>query len=70
MTQSDPCDAGGAQRPLPPHALRALAEAEERRRRAAEQRKAHPPAPEVPARDGPDPTRYGDWEKGGIASDF
>jgi hypothetical protein len=70
MTESDPHDADGAPRRLPPHALRALQEAEERRRRAAEQRQAHPPAPEVPARSGPDPTRYGDWEKAGIASDF
>jgi hypothetical protein len=25
---------------------------------------------EVGGRDGPDPVRYGDWEKGGIVSDF
>ncbi|MEI9902409.1 MAG: DUF1674 domain-containing protein [Hyphomicrobium sp.] len=54
-------------RPLSPAAERALAEAEERRRQAREQKK---PAPEVGGRDGPDPARYGDWEKGGIASDF
>lgn len=55
-------------RPMPPAAERALAEAEERRRaREAAERK---PAPEVGGRDGPDPARYGDWEKGGIASDF
>ncbi|MFN3622987.1 MAG: DUF1674 domain-containing protein [Hyphomicrobium sp.] len=55
-------------RPLSPAAARALAEAEERHRaREAEQGK---PAPEVGGRDGPDPARYGDWEKGGIASDF
>ncbi len=29
-----------------------------------------PPAKEVGGRDGPDPVRYGDWEKGGIAVDF
>jgi hypothetical protein len=33
-----------------------------------------PPAPptdkEVGGRKGPDPVRYGDWEKGGIAVDF
>ena len=53
---------------LTPQAERALAEAEERRRRCAE------PAPagskEVGGRQGPEPTRYGDWEKNGIASDF
>jgi hypothetical protein len=37
---------------------------------------AAPPAkPTVPPKEvggsaGPEPTRYGDWEKGGIASDF
>jgi hypothetical protein len=25
---------------------------------------------EVGGAEGPEPTRYGDWEKGGIASDF
>ena len=29
-----------------------------------------PPEREVGGRDGPDPVRYGDWEKGGIAVDF
>ncbi len=29
-----------------------------------------PPPPEVGGRGGPDPVRYGDWEKGGIAVDF
>ena len=54
------------QRPLSPAAQRALAEAEARRK--AE--KAKQPEPEVGGRDGPDPARYGDWEKGGIVSDF
>lgn len=27
-------------------------------------------APEFGGRKGPDPVRYGDWEKGGIAVDF
>ena len=50
-----------------PEAERALTEAEARRRaRAAEA----PPAAEIGGRDGPDPARYGDWEKGGIVSDF
>lgn len=56
-----------AVRPLTPEAQRALAEAEERRRAAA----MSSPAPrEVGGRDGPDPVRYGDWERGGIVSDF
>jgi len=48
-------------------AKRALAEAEERRRVAASD--AAPP-PELGGRVGPEPTRYGDWEKKGIISDF
>lgn len=52
---------------LPPAAQRALAEAEERRKaRAAEK----PLPKELGGRDGPDPARYGDWEKKGIAIDF
>lgn len=53
---------------LSPEAQRALAEAEERRKQAATT--ATPAAKEVGGRDGPDPARYGDWERGGIASDF
>ncbi|HZT50000.1 MAG TPA: DUF1674 domain-containing protein [Hyphomicrobiaceae bacterium] len=55
---------------LTPEARRALAEAEERRRLADARRAANPPPKEVGGREGPDPTRYGDWEKDGIASDF
>lgn len=53
---------------LPPAARRALAEAEERRRKADADAKAMPK--ELGGRDGPDPARYGDWEKKGIAIDF
>jgi hypothetical protein len=55
-------------RELPPAAQRALAEAAERRR-LAEQEHAER-ATELGGRKGPDPVRYGDWENGGIASDF
>lgn len=55
-------------RSLTPEAQRALAEAAERRR-VAEQQAADAPK-EVGGQKGPDPVRYGDWEKGGIASDF
>jgi len=51
---------------LPPAARRALTEAEERRRVAADET----PPKELGGRDGPDPVRYGDWEKKGIAIDF
>lgn len=52
---------------LPPAAKRALAEAEERRK----VRDSEKPLPrELGGRDGPDPVRYGDWEKKGLAVDF
>ncbi|MEL7260275.1 MAG: DUF1674 domain-containing protein [Pseudomonadota bacterium] len=51
---------------LPPAAQRALAEAAERRK--AEQELSLPT--ELGGRDGPEPVRYGDWEKKGIAIDF
>jgi hypothetical protein len=51
---------------LPAAARRALAEAEARRKAAAA---AALPA-ELGGRDGPEPVRYGDWEKKGIAIDF
>ena len=57
-------------RVLTPEARRALAEAEERRRLADARRAANPPPKEIGGRKGPEPTRYGDWEKDGIASDF
>jgi hypothetical protein len=47
-------------------AERALAEAEQRRRSALEA----PLPKESGNRQGPEPTRYGDWEKRGIVSDF
>lgn len=50
---------------LPPAALRALAEAAERRRQAALSLPK-----ELGGRDGPEPVRYGDWEKKGLAIDF
>ena len=51
---------------MPPAAARALAEAEARRRKA----QAEEPPNELGGRDGPDPVRYGDWERKGIAVDF
>ncbi len=51
---------------LPAAAIRALKEAEARRKSAQK-----PDLPEeLGGRDGPEPTRYGDWEKKGILSDF
>ncbi|UYV37164.1 DUF1674 domain-containing protein [Rhodobacteraceae bacterium D3-12] len=53
---------------LPPAAIRALQEAEERRMLAKAEAEAQPK--ELGGRDGLDPARYGDWEKKGIAIDF
>lgn len=52
--------------PLPPAAQRALAEAEARRQQAD----PAPLPPEFGGRKGPEPVRYGDWERKGIAVDF
>lgn len=49
-------------------AKRALAEAEARR--AEIDAKVEQMPEEINGRDGPEPVRYGDWEKKGIASDF
>lgn len=62
MTQPDPAP----EKTLTPEARRALAEAEARRA-------AQLPVPDTGERGGPrglEPTRYGDWERKGLASDF
>lgn len=51
---------------LPAEAKRALAEAEARRKAAPS---SNLPT-ELGGRDGPEATRFGDWEKKGITSDF
>lgn len=53
-------------RKLTPEAERALAEAAARRAAAQAQQKAQ----EHGGPSGPEPTRYGDWERNGIAVDF
>jgi hypothetical protein len=55
-------------KPLTPAARRALAEAEARRQAA--EANATPLPKELQGPKGPEPTRYGDWENKGIASDF
>ncbi len=50
---------------LSPEAKRALEEANERRKVQNE-----PLAKEIGGRSGPEPTRFNDWEKKGIAYDF
>jgi hypothetical protein len=68
MTDETPAQTFEAeeQRVLPPAAQRALAEAEARRKQA----QALDLPPELGGRDGPEPVRYGDWEKKGLAIDF
>ena len=53
---------------LTPAAQRALAAAEARR--TAAEAGATPMPKEFQGPKGPEPTRYGDWERKGIASDF
>ena len=55
-----------AERVLPPAALRALTEAEERRKKE----KAEELPKEIGGRGGKDPARFGDWEVKGRAIDF
>ncbi|HHK73843.1 MAG TPA: DUF1674 domain-containing protein [Rhizobiales bacterium] len=55
---------------LTPAARRALAEAQERRRRAEEFERLNPRPAERGGPRGAEPTRYGDWERKGILSDF
>ena len=53
---------------LSPAAKRALKEADERRKENS--RKITEMPKEIDGPEGPEPTRCGDWEKKGIASDF
>jgi hypothetical protein len=63
---SQDADPAPPQKVLTPAAQRALAEAAERR---AKQAAVEPPS-EVGGPKGPEPTRFGDWERKGIAVDF
>jgi len=65
---SPPATPASTRKPLTAAAQRALAEAEARRQAAAAN--ATPAAKELQGPKGPEPTRYGDWENKGIASDF
>ena len=55
---------------LPEAAKRALAEAAERRKETDKAAAAAKRPKEIDGRSGPEPTRYGDWEKKGLISDF
>jgi len=67
-SQPQPTASVAERKPLTPAAQRALAEAEARRQAAATEAKSMPKEYQGPK--GPEPTRYGDWESKGIASDF
>ena len=66
VRMSDTPDNAAPGKTLSPAALRALDEAAERRR--AEALAERPPEDGGPR--GPEPTRFGDWERKGIAVDF
>lgn len=53
---------------LSPEARRALEEAQKRREELEAGKSKL--AKEIGGRNGPEPTRFGDWEKSGIAHDF
>lgn len=54
------------ERKLAEAAERALSEAAERKKKA----KPQDLPTELGGRDGPEPTRFGDWEKDGVVTDF
>ncbi len=66
--EQDPVPAATPAKRLTPAAERALAEAAARRAEIDRQAAALPK--ERNGRDGPEPVRYGDWEKKGLAVDF
>jgi hypothetical protein len=67
MSDAEAPEKEAPRKPLSEAAKRALAEAEERRRAAeAEAERAR----ELGGPKGPEPTRFGDWEKKGITYDF
>jgi hypothetical protein len=68
MTKDSSLPAAAVSKELTPAAQRALAEADARRKAAEANTK--PPSKELQGPKGPDPTRYGDWENKGLASDF
>lgn len=57
-------------KPLTPAARRALEEAAQRRAEAEAAAAQARPTGEEGGPAGPEPTRYGDWERKGIAVDF
>ena len=65
---AEPSDSPPVRKKLSPQAERALQEAAARRAEHDAKAKAAPK--EIGGPEGPEPTRYGDWEKKGLTSDF
>jgi len=68
MSETKPEQQETPKKTLSPAAKRALAEAKERRKAREAKDKSRPNEKAGPK--GAEPTRYGDWERGGIAYDF
>ncbi len=68
MSDEEPVPGAAPGKPLTPAARRALLEAADRRAARDAEIAALPPEEGGPS--GPEPTRYGDWERGGRAVDF
>ncbi len=66
MSLKNPIETTDHDPAIKPAARRALAEAKERRKAWHKEAKSK----EIGGRGGPEPTRFGDWESKGIASDF
>jgi len=66
--EKDPTSA--RQKSVTEAAKRACAEAEARRKTRAAASDEQCPRKEIGGQAGPEPTRYGDWEKDGIISDY
>lgn len=66
MIAMEPTGKKTNEKSLTPEARRALAEADERRKRQPDVKLPK----EVNGRKGPEPTRFGDWENKGLTSDF
>jgi hypothetical protein len=65
MSETDLPPGAAPDKPLSPAARRALEEAAARRAAASRRLPT-----EEGGRDGPEPTRFGDWERKGVAVDF
>lgn len=67
MSDAETPEGDQPRKPLSEAAKRALAEADDRRRKAEAEAER---AKELGGPKGPEPTRFGDWEKKGITYDF